>query len=380
MNNNFVSNNEEELDSSLSNTQIGTHLLYPPSNLPISLLAPISDDYSQDPPNPPPLNQLNTINNENTEQKNTNSIHEVVNTSIEIDGVHYNSRGYEICGQLNQHSKPCQRIGSCPFHKKENIKTEKTEIDNETNSDDKTKISKPKKEPPIKRGPYKRGWTKEEHILFLNGLQIHGKGAWKEISMIVQTRTPTQIQSHAQKYFLRQKQQVKNKRSIHDISLEDLSNEMSTEPIRVLHNGKHSTLQRPNNFNYPILTQFPPEHLNMTVLNPLHPMVNPSNLAHFQLPYGPSNNWLPQIYPFVMPLSISNMHDERSLGIELNDDREPEQVINLKPLSTQDDLGPKVGEKRMFDSFSIHGYPPQVDEKPTKIMKTAENDFLFSHQ
>lgn len=33
-----------------------------------------------------------------------------------VDGITYNSRGYEVCGQLNQHSKPCQRIGRCPFH------------------------------------------------------------------------------------------------------------------------------------------------------------------------------------------------------------------------------------------------------------------------
>merc|ERR1711862_198963 len=151
------------------------------------------------------------------QQDKIQSIPEVTASPVEIDGIHYNSRGYEICGQLNQHSKPCQRIGSCPFHKKVGEDEEGTK-----NTENKPKRTKEKKmvssEPPIKRGPFKRGWTKEEHILFLNGLQIHGKGAWKEISMIVQTRTPTQIQSHAQKYFLRQKQEVKNKRSIHDIS------------------------------------------------------------------------------------------------------------------------------------------------------------------
>lgn len=43
-------------------------------------------------------------------------------------------------------------------------------------------------------GPYKSGWKKDEHLRFLKGLQMHGKGSWKEIAQIVGTRTPTQIQ------------------------------------------------------------------------------------------------------------------------------------------------------------------------------------------
>lgn len=32
------------------------------------------------------------------------------------DGIVYNKKGYRICGVMNQHDKPCQRIGHCPFH------------------------------------------------------------------------------------------------------------------------------------------------------------------------------------------------------------------------------------------------------------------------
>jgi SHAQKYF class myb-like DNA-binding protein len=47
-------------------------------------------------------------------------------------------------------------------------------------------------------------WSVEEHTAFLRGLKAFGKGHWKEISRhFVHTRTPTQVASHAQKYFIR---------------------------------------------------------------------------------------------------------------------------------------------------------------------------------
>lgn len=67
-------------------------------------------------------------------------------------------------------------------------------------------------------------WTEEEHRNFLCGLKNVGKGNWKEISKkYVRTKTPTQVASHAQKYFLRISafETRKRRRSLFDIPLEE---------------------------------------------------------------------------------------------------------------------------------------------------------------
>ncbi|KAK2666024.1 hypothetical protein Ddye_004598 [Dipteronia dyeriana] len=61
----------------------------------------------------------------------------------------------------------------------------------------------------------KRGvpWTAEEHELFLLGLQKLGKGDWRGISRnFVSSRTPTQVASHAQRYFLRRSNMSRRRR------------------------------------------------------------------------------------------------------------------------------------------------------------------------
>ncbi|KAL4576732.1 hypothetical protein LXL04_012831 [Taraxacum kok-saghyz] len=87
-----------------------------------------------------------------------------------------------------------------------------------------------------RKGVKKKGipWTEEEHRKFLEGLAAYGKGDWRSISRIsVVTRSPAQVASHAQKYFLRQSAQKKDKKraSIHDIT--------TAEPLPLTNIGSH---------------------------------------------------------------------------------------------------------------------------------------------
>ncbi|XP_010678650.2 transcription factor MYB1R1 [Beta vulgaris subsp. vulgaris] len=80
----------------------------------------------------------------------------------------------------------------------------------------------------------KRGvpWTEDEHKLFLLGLQKVGKGDWRGISRnFVKTRTPTQVASHAQKYYLRRSNLNRRRRrsSLFDITTDSVAASQSND-------------------------------------------------------------------------------------------------------------------------------------------------------
>uniref|UniRef100_A0A803M1X8 HTH myb-type domain-containing protein n=1 Tax=Chenopodium quinoa TaxID=63459 RepID=A0A803M1X8_CHEQI len=63
-------------------------------------------------------------------------------------------------------------------------------------------------------------WSKDEHRLFVIGLELYGLGAWKSISRwVVLTRSATQVASHAQKFCNKKNcPKVTKRSSIHNIT------------------------------------------------------------------------------------------------------------------------------------------------------------------
>ncbi|KAJ9567975.1 hypothetical protein OSB04_003941 [Centaurea solstitialis] len=96
----------------------------------------------------------------------------------------------------------------------------------------------------------KRGvpWTEDEHKLFLLGLQKVGKGDWRGISRnFVKTRTPTQVASHAQKYFLRRTNLNRRRRrsSLFDITTDSVA-AVPAEEQQIHEDNKGQDLLQPS--------------------------------------------------------------------------------------------------------------------------------------
>ncbi|KAG4909582.1 hypothetical protein JHK87_055698 [Glycine soja] len=88
-------------------------------------------------------------------------------------------------------------------------------------------------------------WTKEEHRSFLLGLEEYKESRWEKISeKFVPSKTPTQVVSHAKKFFKWKNapKKERKRRSIHETTLDDI--DMIVTP----HIDQHNWLPPPPNF------------------------------------------------------------------------------------------------------------------------------------
>ncbi|KAG6429641.1 hypothetical protein SASPL_107693 [Salvia splendens] len=152
----------------------------------------------------------------------------------------------------------------------------------------------------------KRGvpWSEEEHRLFLLGLQKVGKGDWRGISRnYVKTRTPTQVASHAQKYFLRRNNHNRRRRrsSLFDITTDAVVGSAIDDDQMYQENSP----------------QPPP------------PTQQTKNLEKFPLP-----NFGMAITPLVVPITAETPMDKLSLGQvnQLTNSPKPIRPIPILPV------------------------------------------------
>lgn len=155
--------------------------------------------------------------------------------------------------------------------------------------------------------------------LFLLGLEIYSRGDWINIATnVVKTRSPTQVASHAQKYFCRQASNNTGKRrSIHDITIQHpipLQNFLASPNTNLAMH--HSFPHHINQQNQSFSSNLPMHHLSVPYHFNHQTQVFCSNLAMQQFHEIPHS--VPQHINQQNQVGSSNLAMQELLGMHLS--------------------------------------------------------------
>ncbi|KAJ6356107.1 hypothetical protein OIU78_004257 [Salix suchowensis] len=215
----------------------------------------------------------------------------------------------------------------------------------------------------------KRGvpWTEEEHKLFLLGLQKVGKGDWRGISRnFVKTRTPTQVASHAQKYFLRRNNQNRRRRRS---SLFDITTDTNGLFLKQFKRQNKETLL----FFYHLESQFMIGGGSSMEEDQIHQetatLALPQPRLSYNRPGGLPMSIFPVISPVTSPLSGDNPMEKLTSG-HTNVDKmspkliRPPPIIPTPPSSEFADINlNQKGPKNQLTALSLKLSTPSPEDQ-----------------
>ncbi|XP_057521256.1 transcription factor MYBS3 [Amaranthus tricolor] len=194
-------------------------------------------------------------------------------------------------------------------------------------------------------------WTEDEHRMFLLGLQKLGKGDWRGIARdYVISRTPTQVASHAQKYFIRLSNVSRRKRRSslfdivadeggdtpmathdflpeHPLDAETQDNNHPLPPAPVLDEECESMASSNSNFNdpEPVLSKPEPDQSSS------YPTDTSQNYYPIVYPA-----YVPPFYPYPVPYWTSYNSEPIK---ETHEVVKPTAVLSKKPINVDELVG-----------------------------------------